>query len=108
MKKEQIQHIVIEVISRLAVRLGADGSRGTLIVVFTGATVAFKEAIQQVRSIILDGYSVQLIFSQAAEDLYGQVVREQLEGFPHITMLDPARWFTALKESRAIIVPLRR
>lgn len=106
MKEEQIQRIVIEVIRRLAVRLGADGSRGTLIVVFTGATVAFKEAIQQVRFIILGGYRVQLVFSQAAEDLYGQVVREQLEGFPHITMLDPARWFTALKESKAIVVPL--
>jgi hypothetical protein len=106
MKEEQLQHIVIEVIRRLAVRLGADGSRGKLIVVFTGATAAFKEAIQQVRSIILDGYRVQLLFSQAAEDLYGQVVREQLEGFPHITMLDPARWFTALKESKAIVVPL--
>jgi len=106
MKEEQIRHIVIEVIRRLAVRLGADGSRGKLIVVFTGATAAFKEAVQQVRSISLDGYRAQLVFSQVAEDLYGEVVREQLEGFPHITMLDTARWFTALKESRAIVVPL--
>ncbi len=106
MKDERVQRIVIEVIRRLVVRLGADGRRGTIIVVFTGTTVAFREAVQQVRSIIMDGYRVQLIFSQAAEDIYGRVVREQMEGFPYITMLDPARWFTTLKESRAIVIPL--
>jgi hypothetical protein len=106
MKEEQIQHIITEVIRRLAVHLGANGSRGTLIAVFTGATVAFIEAIQQVRSLILDGYRVQLVFSQAAEDLYGQVARDQLDGFPHITMVETKRWLTALRESRAVIVPL--
>jgi len=106
MREEQIQHIIKEVIRRLAVRLGADGSRGTLIVVFTGATVAFIEAIRQVRSLIMDGYRVQLVFSQAAEDLYGQVARDQLDGFPYITVMETTRWLTALKESMAVVVPL--
>jgi len=106
MKEEQIQHIVTEVIRRLAERLGATGNRGNLIVVFTGATVAFEEAIQQVRSLILSGYCLQLVFSQAAEDIYGKFVRDQLDGFPHISSVEPTKWFTALKESRAVVIPL--
>lgn len=106
MKEDKIKHIITGVIRRLAVRLGADGSRGTLIVVFTGATVAFTEAIQQVRSLILNGYRVELVFSQAAEDLYGPVARDQLDGFPYITMMKTKRWLTALKESRGVVVPL--
>jgi len=106
MSEEQIKHIITEVIRRLAVRSGANGSRGTLIMVFTGATGAFREALQQVRFLILNGYRVQLVFSQAAEDLYGQVARDHLDGFPYITMLETKRWLTALKESRAVVIPL--
>lgn len=106
MKKEHIQHIVSEVIRRLAVRLGADGSRGDLITVFTGATVSFPEAIQQVGGLALAGYRIQLVFSKAAEDLYGQVVRDQLADFPHISNLDSAKWITALQKAHAVVVPL--
>lgn len=106
MKTEHIQHIVSEVIRRLAIRLGADGSRGNLITVFTGATVSFKEAIQQVGGLSLEGYRIQLVFSKAAEDLYGQVVRDQLVDFPHISNLDPTKWIAALQKARAVVVPL--
>ena len=106
MKPQDIEHVVAEVIARLAAKLGADGSRGVLLAVFSGATVGFAEAIQQVRLLVLDGYRIQLAFSQAAEELYGQLVREQLAGFPHISSVEATNWFTALNEARAVVVPL--
>ena len=60
MKERDIERIVVEVITRLALQLGADGSRGTLVAVFSGATAGFNEAVQQVRLLILDGYRIQL------------------------------------------------
>jgi len=106
MNDEHVQEIVFEVISRLAARLGADGSRGTVIVVFTGATVAFGEAIQQVRVLILDGYRIQLVFSQAAEQLFARAVTDELRGFPHVNSMEPIKWLSALKETCAVVVPL--
>ncbi len=106
MTDEKLQKIVTAVISRIAQQMGADGSRGTLITVFTGATVAFQEAVWQVRRLILDGYRIQLVFSQNAEDLYGPVMRDQLAGFPNVSFVEPSTWLSALKESSAILVPL--
>ncbi|UCG13546.1 MAG: hypothetical protein JSU72_03445 [Deltaproteobacteria bacterium] len=106
MQEQEIQQVVSEVIARLAVRLGADGSRGTLIAAFTGATVGFKEGVQQVGSLILDGYRVQLAFSPAAEELYGRLVKERLAGFPHLSSIDPKAWLSSLIRARAVVVPL--
>jgi len=106
MNDEHVQQIVAEVISRLAARLGADGSRGTVITVFTGATVAFSEAIQQVRAFILDGYRIQMVFSQAAEQLFARAVTDELRGFPHVNSMEPTKWLSALKETCAVVVPL--
>jgi hypothetical protein len=106
MREQDIERIVVEVMARLAVRLGADGSRGTMIAIFTGATVGFKEAVQQVGSLILSGYRVQLAFSPAAEELYGQMVRDQLAGFPHVSSLDSTAWFSSLKRAHGVVVPL--
>ncbi len=106
MQDEQIQRIVTEVIRKVAVKIGADGSRGTLIAIFTAATVEFSEAVSQIRRLSLDGYRIQLVFSENAENLYGKVVREQLEGFPHIETVVPSRWYIIFKEARALIVPL--
>ncbi len=106
MKEEQIQQIVAEVLKRLLPRLGANGTRGTVIVVFTGATVGFNKAIHQVRSLILSGFRTQLVFSQAAEQLYSHVVVNQLAGFPHLVPLNASRWLPALKEARGVVVPL--
>lgn len=106
MNEEQVRKIIAEVIGRLAVSLGADGKRGSLIAVFTGATAGFKAAVEQVRGLVLDGYRVSLVLSQAAERLYGPVLREQLEGFPHIEWMDSGKWLSALKEARAVVVPL--
>jgi hypothetical protein len=106
MKPQEIERIVTAVIARLASRLGADGSRGLLLAVFSGATAGFNEAVQQVRLLVLDGYRIQLAFSQAAEELYGQLVRERLAGFPHTGAVDATNWLAALKDARAVLVPL--
>lgn len=106
MTDEKLQNIVAAVISRLARQMGANGGRGTLITVFTGATVAFQEAVWQVRRLILDGYRIQLVFSQNAENLYGQAIRDQLAGFPNISLVEPSTWLVSLKEANAIVVPL--
>ncbi len=106
MNQKEIERIVAEVIAQLAQRLGADGSRGLLLAVFSGATAGFNEAIQQVHSLVMDGYRIQLAFSHAAEGLYGQYVREQLAGLPHISSMETASWLTTLKDARAVVVPL--
>jgi len=106
MSEEEIRRIVAEVIGRLAVRLGADGKRGSLIAVFTGATVGFNKAVQQVLGLVLDGYRVSLVLSHAAERLYASVLKDQLAGFPHITWLESGKWLSALNETRAVVVPL--
>ena len=106
MNEKQIQHVVAQVLKRLLPRLGATGEAGMVIVVFSGATVGFTEAIQQVRSLILKGFRVQLAFSRGADLLYARLVWEQLEGFPHVSPVDESNWLRTLKEARAVVVPL--
>ena len=105
-EEKELQRLVAEVISRLIARLGAHGRRGTLIAVFTGATVGFQGAVQLVRNLILDGFRMQLAFSPAAERLYGQVVRDQLAGFPHLEAVPESGWLLALKKADVVVVPL--
>ncbi|MCF8077765.1 MAG: flavoprotein [Desulfobacterales bacterium] len=93
-------------IGRLVPRLGGDGRRGAVIVVFTGATVQLPEAVRQVRRIILDGYRVKMVFTAAAERLYAAVVREKLEGYPYDEIEDGSTWLSTLEQSRAVLVPL--
>ena len=104
--EEQLQEIVAKVIARLARRLGATGDKGELIVVFSAATVEFREAVMQVRDLILDGFQVRLAFSPAAENLLSSAVKQQLDGFPHVSMVEPAHWLTALRNARAVVAPL--
>lgn len=106
MSREQVQRLTVEVISRLAPRLGADGHRGDVVVAFSGATAAFGEAVRQCQCLILDGYQIRLAFSPAAEQLFGQVVREELAGFPHVSLVQPAQWLSDLWESRAVVCPM--
>ena len=106
MDDKQIQCVVVEVLKRMLPHLGASGKRGDVIVVFTGATAGFTEAIQQVRSLVLHGFRVQLVFSRGAEVLYAPVIWEQLEGFPHVAPLDEHNWLHVLKDAQAVVVPL--
>src|SRR5262249_32804290 len=106
MDEKQIQRVVVEVLKGLLPQLGASGDRGDVVVVFTGATAGFSEAVQQVRSLVLQGYRVQLVFSRGAELLYAPVIWEQLEGFPFVTPLDDSNWLHVLQEAHAVVVPL--
>ena len=106
MTEERIQQVVVEVLKRLLPHMGATGDRGSVIVVFTGATVGYYEAIDQVRALIMKGYRVQLVFSHGAETLYAKFLRDQLEGFPHVTPMEEAKWLHTLKDSCAVVVPM--
>jgi hypothetical protein len=106
MNRDQVMRLVAEVISRLAPRLGADGRSGRLVVAFSGATASFPETLQQCRLLVLDGYRLRLAFSPAAEQLFGSVARESLDGFPHVGQVDPAQWLGELMESRGVLCPM--
>ena len=105
-EEQRIQQVVAEVLKRLLPHVGANGARGTVTVVLTGATAGFTEALQQIRELVLKGFRVELVFSRGAEHLYAQHVWEQLDGFPHIHPLDSSKWLRAVKETQAIAVPM--
>ena len=63
-------------------------------------------SVQQVRGLVLDGYRVSFVLSEAAERIYASVLKDQMAGFPHVTWLEPGRWLPALNEARAVVVPL--
>lgn len=105
-EEQRIQQVVAEVLKRLLPHVGADGERGTLTVVFSGATAGYTEALQQIRSLVLRGFRVELVFSRGAAELYAKYVWEQLDGFPHISALDSSKWLRAVKETRALMVPM--
>ena len=86
--------------------LGADGSRGTLIVVFTGATVGIHEAVRQLRGLILQGFQLSWCFPKWRNTCTVAWLRDQLAGFPHWSQLPAFTWFRALREARAVVVPL--
>jgi hypothetical protein len=106
MNEKRIQQVVAEVLKRLLPHVGADGKRGTLIFVFSGATAGFTEALQQIRSFVLRGYSVELVFSRGAEHLYARHVWQELEGFPNVNPLDDSKWLRTVKDASAIVVPM--
>jgi hypothetical protein len=106
MTDERIQQVVVEVLERLLPHMGATGDRGSVIVVFTGATIGYHEAIDQVRALVMNGYRVQLVFSRGAEALYAKFLWDQLEGFPYVTPMEESKWLHTLKESCAVAVPM--
>ncbi|MDY0039514.1 MAG: hypothetical protein RBS57_04330, partial [Desulforhabdus sp.] len=72
----------------------------------SGATVALKEALQQVQCLLFDGYRINVAFSEAAGDLFAERVEESLQGFPRVDFIQPSRWLGALIEAQAVVVPL--
>lgn len=106
MDEKYVQHLIAEVLKRLAIHAGVGGERGDVIVVFTGATAGFTEAIQQVRLLVLKGFRAQLVFSRAAELLYGSFIWKELEGFPQVVPFDGSNWLHSLKNAKAVVVPL--
>lgn len=101
-----ITELVAAIVSRLTRRLGADGSRGHLLVLFTGATANFGAALGQIRRLVLDGYRIDTVFSPNARRLYGTAVDDHLLGFPEVTATNEAAWTTSQDRARAVVVPL--
>ncbi len=101
-----IQNIVDEVVGKVAAIVGADGSKGIVLAVFSGATVGMGEVVNQLRRLILDGYEVKMVFTTSAEQLYAPVIHDGLAGFPHQGRVSTANWLGCLKQVRAVIVPL--
>lgn len=106
MNSSAYRQLVKAVVGRVAVKLGADGRKGRLVAVFTGASADFSQAVAQVRGLVLDGYHIEMILSEAAEALYGTALREMLGGFPHIRPVDETRWITAADDAVAVVVPM--
>jgi len=106
MNEESFRRLILEVVQKVVVRLGADGSRGTIAVALTGATSAFSDAVALLRQLILDGFQLQLAFSPAARSLYRDGVLDKLAGFPHVSELDDSQWLSELKRARMVVVPL--
>ena len=104
--EEQFRQVLVEVLKRLLPQVGANGERGTVIAVFCGATVDYNEAVSQIRSLILQGYRVEVLCSHGAEALYGKYLWEQFAGFPYIAPFDETRWLDKVKECRAVVVPM--
>ena len=102
---EPVKSLVAEIVRRLTERMGADGSRGELLVVFSGATVGLAQAAAQVRGLILDGYRIRTVFSDNARNLMGTWVEDQLLGFPFVRGLSGSDWYLALGEAMAVVVP---
>jgi flavoprotein len=106
MNEERIHEVVVEVLKRLLPHMGATGERGTIVAVFTGATAGYREAVDQVRSLILEGYRVELVFSHGAEALYAKYLWGELEGFPHVATFSESDWLRNLKDVKALVVPV--
>lgn len=106
MDEKQMQRVIAEVLRRLVTQAGTSGERGNVIVVFTGATAGFNEAIQQVRSLVVRGFRPQLVFTRSAELLCGPVIWKELEDFPQVVPFDDSRWLRNLKDAKAVVVPL--
>lgn len=103
---EQTKRVVKEIIERLAQRFGADGTKGKLVVVFSGATVGMDEAMQQVKGLIYDGYQVLTAFSDNAQDMFGTWIEDQLLGLPFVDAIVPSNWYSVFTEAKAVVVPL--
>ena len=106
MTDDRIHEVVVEVLKRLLPHVGASGERGTVVAVFTGATAGYHEAVEQVRSLVMQGYRVELVFSHGAEALYAKYLWGEFEGFPHITAFSESDWLRNLKDARAVVVPV--
>ncbi len=103
---EHVKDLVSEIINHLSQQLGANGSKGEIVVVFSGATVGMSDAIAQVRGLIYDGYQVLTAFSENAKNMFGSWVEDQLLGLPFIRSVAQSDWYSAFTGARAVVVPL--
>ncbi len=106
MDAQTVGRIVDQVIRRVAENIGADGRKGRLIAVFTGASADFAQCVDQIRGLVLDGYRVETVLSEAAEAIFGETLRQMLAGFPQIAPVSETRWVTAADNALGVVVPM--
>lgn len=109
MEKDIINKLVIEVVSRLARKMGADGSRQTLLTVCTGCNGNVEGAVDQLRHLVMKGFKLNLFFSANAGNTYRDTVENQLKGFPYIQTVNPGEWgqcHDEFNKAEGVIVPL--
>jgi hypothetical protein len=68
--------------------------------------VGIDQAVSQVRALLMAGFQVRLVFSSMAEHLFGDLVCDQLAGFPQWSVLPPVSWLASLRTARAVVVPM--
>jgi Flavoprotein len=101
-----IKQLVTEIISRLTLRMGADGHRGKVLVAISAASVGLAPAVDQLRQMVLGGYRLELAFSEHARALHRDWIGDQLAGFPFVTEIESDEWLGALAAAQAVVVPL--
>lgn len=101
-----IDRLVAKVVRRLAVKLGADGNRGDIVCVFSGCNGNVENAVEQMRSLIMKGFKLKLLFSENARKTYSKNIILGLDGFPHITNVDPGNWYETLNDVDIVIAPI--
>ena len=107
MLNEQVVHeMVQQVLKKIIEASGAPGRKGSLIAVFTGATVDLKIALGQVVKLLMNGYELEVICSDAGRLLFGDVLKKELKGLPGWEVMEPGRWLGELSRARAVIAPM--
>lgn len=106
MDNEFISRLVAKVVRRLATRLGADGSRGVIVCVFTGCSDGVDNAVTQMRNLIMKGFKLNLLFSENARQTYRKSIIQGLDGFPHVASVNSSSWYEDLNRADAVIAPI--
>lgn len=109
MDSELINRLVLQVVGRIARKLGADGSRQNLLVVFTGCSGDVAGAVDIVKKLLMKGYRLPLFFSSTAGNSYRESVEKQLEGLPFIQTVNTGQWSQWTDElgcADGVLVPL--
>lgn len=109
MDKAFINKLVIQVVSRIAKQLGADGSRQTVLIVCSGCGGNVEHAAELIKSLVMKGYRTPLFFSQTAGNSYRSVLEGQLAGLPFCETVNSGQWSEwtdELQAADALLVPL--
>ncbi|MFH1138247.1 MAG: flavoprotein [Pseudomonadota bacterium] len=102
----ELTALVTAVLNRLAPLLGADGRRGSIVAVFTGASAGLPQAIEAARGLVFDGFKLKIAYSTAGRQFMEQTLARELAGLPQVEEVNPEHWFSDLLEARAVIAPL--
>lgn len=106
MDESQVKAIIEQVVHRLFLRMGANGSLGGLVIVLSGATAGFTHVLSLLPRLVLQGYVLNICVSKNAEAIVGFRLREHLTGVPNVHFLADHDWFAPVRQAKAVVVPL--